>query len=157
MNVLTQDLTVPVESKRELAKAKTRRALLKSALRLYSLEGAQGMSMNKIAKGAGIAQPSFYNHFESLEALQNELSAQLKDNYLSPMRLAWVNMLKDYDLLSKDQFNQQCRQCLIMIFDSSLMWSFHNCTAIGYTFSLCWRMAYSNAGSLVFSSDLNAG
>ena len=103
MNVLAQDLTVPVESKRELAKAKTRRALLKSALRLYSLEGAQGMSMNKVAKGAGIAQPSFYNHFESLEALQNELSAQLKDNYLSPMRLAWVNMLKDYDVLSKDR------------------------------------------------------
>ena len=108
-----------VQTKRELAKAKTRRALLKSALRLYSLEGAQGMSMNKVAKGAGIAQPSFYNHFESLEALQNELSAQLKDNYLSPMRLAWVNMLKDYDVLSKEQFNQQCRQCLIMIFDSA--------------------------------------
>lgn len=123
MNVLAQDLTAPVESKpeskREQAKAKTRRALLKSALRLYSLQGAQGMSMNKIAKGAGIAQPSFYNHFESLDALQNELSAQLKDNYLSPMRLAWVNMLKDYDVLSKEQFNEQCQQCLTMIFDSA--------------------------------------
>ncbi|KTF06444.1 transcriptional regulator, TetR family, partial [marine sediment metagenome] len=88
MNALAQNEAAPIESKRELAKAKTRRALLKSALRLYSLEGAQGMSMNKIAKGAGIAQPSFYNHFESLDALQNELSAQLKDHYLSPMRLA---------------------------------------------------------------------
>ncbi len=123
MNVLAQDMTVPIdsklESKREQAKARTRRALLKSALRLYSLQGAQGMSMNKIAKGAGIAQPSFYNHFESLDALQNELSAQLKDNYLSPMRLAWVNMLKDYDVLSKEQFNEQCQQCLTMIFDSA--------------------------------------
>ncbi|AOY43996.1 MULTISPECIES: TetR/AcrR family transcriptional regulator [Psychrobacter] len=119
MNALAQNEAAPIESKRELAKAKTRRALLKSALRLYSLEGAQGMSMNKIAKGAGIAQPSFYNHFESLDALQNELSAQLKDHYLSPMRLAWVNMLKDYDVLTKDEFNQQCQQCLIMIFDSA--------------------------------------
>ncbi len=75
-----------VHTARDQAKARTRRALLKSALQLYSLEGARGMSMNKIAKGAGIAQPSFYNHFESLDALQNELSAQLKDNYLSPMR-----------------------------------------------------------------------
>ena len=108
-----------VNTARDQAKARTRRALLKSALQLYSLEGARGMSMNKIAKGAGIAQPSFYNHFESLEALQNELSAQLKTNYLSPMRMAWVNMLKDYDVLSKDQFNQQCRQCLTMIFDSA--------------------------------------
>ena len=119
MNALAQNEAAPIESKRELAKAKTRRALLKSALRLYSLQGAQGMSMNKIAKGAGIAQPSFYNHFESLDALQDELSAQLKDNYLSPMRLAWVNMLKDYDVLSKEQFNEQCQQCLTMIFDSA--------------------------------------
>ena len=119
MTVLAQYSDVPTESKRELAKAKTRCALLKSALRLYSLEGAQGMSMNKVAKGAGIAQPSFYNHFESLEALQNELSAQLKDNYLSPMRLAWINMLKDYDVLSKAQFNERCQQCLVMIFDSA--------------------------------------
>ena len=119
MNILAQNTNVPIESKREQAKARTRRALLKSALRLYSLEGAQGMCMNKVAKGAGIAQPSFYNHFESLDALQNELSAQLKDNYLSPMRLAWVNMLKDYDILTKDEFNQQCRQCLTLIFDSA--------------------------------------
>ena len=75
MNILAQNTNTPIESKREQAKARTRRALLKSALRLYSLEGAQGMSMNKIAKGAGIAQPSFYNHFDSLDALQNELSA----------------------------------------------------------------------------------
>ncbi|MBH0084862.1 TetR/AcrR family transcriptional regulator [Psychrobacter sp. SCQQ22] len=119
MTVLAQYSDVPTESKREMAKAKTRRALLKSALRLYSLEGAQGMSMNKVAKGAGIAQPSFYNHFDSLDALQNELSAQLKDNYLSPMRLAWVDMLKDYDVLSKAQFNERCQQCLVMIFDSA--------------------------------------
>ena len=119
MTVLAQYSVVPTESKRELAKAKTRRALLKSALRLYSLEGAQGMSMNKVAKGAGIAQPSFYNHFDSLDALQNELSAQLKDNYLSPMRMAWVDMLKDYDVLSKAQFNERCQNCLMMIFDSA--------------------------------------
>ena len=112
-------LAVPIESKRELAKAKTRRALLKSALQLYSREGVQGMSMNKVAKGAGIAQPSFYNHFDSLDTLQNELSEQLKKNYLSPMRMAWVNMLKDYDSLNQEQFNQRCQQGLSMIFDSA--------------------------------------
>ena len=110
---------IPAESKRELAKAKTRRALLKSALQLYSQEGAQGMSMNKVAKGAGIAQPSFYNHFDSLDALQRELCEQLKDNYLSPMRMAWVNMLKEYDVLNKEEFDQRCQKGLIMIFDSA--------------------------------------
>lgn len=108
-----------METRRKLAKAKTRHALLKSALQLYSLEGACGMSMNKIAKGAGIAQPSFYNHFDSLETLQNELSAQLKDNYLSPIRMAWVNMLKDYTMLTSEQFHQRCQYCLTMIFDAA--------------------------------------
>jgi AcrR family transcriptional regulator len=114
-----QHLAVPVESKRELAKAKTRQALLKSALQLYSQKGAQGMSMNKVAKGAGIAQPSFYNHFDSLDTLQDELSEQLKTNYLSPMRSAWVDMLKDYDVLTKEAFKQRCQQGLAMIFDSA--------------------------------------
>jgi TetR/AcrR family transcriptional regulator of autoinduction and epiphytic fitness len=114
-----QASSAPVESKRERAKAETRRALLKSALRLYSLEGACGMSMNKVAKGAGIAQPSFYNHFDSLDALQNELSTQLKANYLSPMRMAWVDMIKDYDSLNKEQFNHRCQYCLTLIFDAA--------------------------------------
>ena len=108
-----------LDTKRELAKAKTRRALLKSALQLYSLEGASGMSMNKIAKGAGIAQPSFYNHFNSVEALQSELSRQLKDNYLSPMREAWADMLGDYPTLSRAAFNQRCQHCLTLIFTAA--------------------------------------
>lgn len=112
-------MSLAAESKRELAKANTRRALLKSALHLYCQEGAKGMSMNKVAKGAGIAQPSFYNHFPSLDALQGELSEQLKENYLSPMRMAWVNMLKDYEILNKEEFNQRCEQGLIMIFDAA--------------------------------------
>ena len=107
------------ESKRELAKANTRRALLKSALHLYCQEGAKGMSMNKVAKGAGIAQPSFYNHFSSLDALQGALSEQLKENYLSPMRMAWVNILKDYEILNQEEFNQRCEQGLSLIFDAA--------------------------------------
>ena len=119
MNVLNSVSAKKPETKRELAKAKTRHTLLKSALQLYSVEGAFGMSMNKIAKGAGIAQPSFYNHFDSLDALQQVLSKQLKDNYLSPMRMAWVNMLKDYPTLSKEDFNDRCQECLTLIFDAA--------------------------------------
>lgn len=119
VNVLNSVSAKKPETKRELAKAKTRHALLKSALQLYSVEGAFGMSMNKIAKGAGIAQPSFYNHFDSLDALQQVLSKQLKDNYLSPMRMAWVDMLKDYPTLSKEDFNERCQECLTLIFDAA--------------------------------------
>ena len=119
MNVLNSVSAKKPETKRELAKAKTRHTLLKSALQLYSVEGALGMSMNKIAKGAGIAQPSFYNHFDSLDALQQVLSKQLKGNYLSPMRMAWVDMLKDYPTLSKEDFNDRCQECLTLIFDTA--------------------------------------
>ena len=119
VNVLNSVSATKPETKRELAKAKTRHTLLKSALQLYSVEGAFGMSMNKIAKGAGIAQPSFYNHFYSLDALQQMLSKQLKDNYLSPMRMAWVDMLKDYPTLSKEDFNERCQKCLTLIFDAA--------------------------------------
>ena len=119
MNVLNSVSATKSETNRELAKAKTRHTLLKSALQLYSVEGALGMSMNKIAKGAGIAQPSFYNHFDSLDALQQVLSKQLKDNYLSPMRMAWVDMLKDYPTLSKEDFNERCQKCLTLIFDAA--------------------------------------
>ncbi|MBB3106627.1 TetR/AcrR family transcriptional regulator of autoinduction and epiphytic fitness [Psychrobacter luti] len=119
MNALKSVSSTKAESKRDLAKAKTRHALLKSALQLYSLEGICGLSMNKIAKGAGIAQPSFYNHFDSLEVLQQVLSEQLKENYLSPMRIAWIDMLKDYAMLSKEGFNQHCQHCLTMIFDAA--------------------------------------
>ena len=108
-------------SPRKLAKAQTRNAIMKSALRLYSSEGSAGMSMNKVAKGAGIAQPSFYNHFASLDELQQQLSAQLKDNYLSPMRAAWITMIKDYAWLSETQFNQRCEQCLNHIFDAAFI------------------------------------
>ncbi len=108
-------------SPRKLAKAQTRNAIMKSALRLYSSEGSAGVSMNKVAKGAGIAQPSFYNHFASLDELQQQLSARLKDNYLSPMRAAWITMIKDYAWLSETQFNQRCEQCLNHIFDAAFI------------------------------------
>ena len=117
MSLLNTVNATKTETKRELVKAKTRHKLLKSALQLYSVEGVCGMSMNKIAKGAGIAQPSFYNHFDSLDTLQQVLSEQLKDNYLSPMRMAWVDMLKDYPTLSKEAFNQRCQECLTLIFE----------------------------------------
>lgn len=110
-----------IASPRKLAKAQTRNAIMKSALRLYSSEGSAGMSMNKVAKGAGIAQPSFYNHFASLDELQQQLSARLKDNYLSPMRAAWITMIKDYAWLSETQFNQRCEQCLNHIFDAAFI------------------------------------
>ena len=107
------------EPKRHHSKSQTRSALLKSALILYSQHGAKGISMNKVAKGAGIAQPSFYNHFPKLESLLDELRLQLKKNYMEPISKAVLSMLKDYDILSSEEFRQQNRHCLELIFDAT--------------------------------------
>lgn len=113
-------MTVKIdETQRQQAKQQTRKALLKSALRLYSAEGAKGLSMNKVAKGAGIAQPSFYNHFPNLDSLVEELCLQLQENYMGPLRIAVLGMLKDVDQLSPLAFRQQLQHCLEMIFSSA--------------------------------------
>ena len=117
MNTPLKSVTPQVkQAPRQRAKEQTRKALLKSALSLYSEHGAQGISMNKVAKGAGIAQPSFYNHYPNLESLLEELRLQLKKNYMGPISKAVLSMLKDYDVLTPEQFKQQNRHCLELIF-----------------------------------------
>ena len=104
---------------RQQAKAHTRVALKKSALKLYSQQGASGVSMNKVAKGAGIAQPSFYNHFSNLDELLEELRSELTERYMGPLRLAVVEMLSNFDQISDQQFKQLNRQFLRLIFDAA--------------------------------------
>ncbi len=120
MNTALKDATPQKkQAPRQRAKELTRKALRKSALSLYSEHGAQGISMNKVAKGAGIAQPSFYNHYPNLEALLEELRLQLKNNYMGPISTAVLSMLKDYDGLTIDQFKQQNHHCLELIFKAA--------------------------------------
>jgi len=104
---------------RQQAKAHTRVALKKSALKLYSQQGANGVSMNKVAKGAGIAQPSFYNHFANLDELLEELRSELTERYMGPLRLAVVDMLSKVDQISDQQFKHLNRQFLRLIFDAA--------------------------------------
>jgi len=51
--------------------------------------------------------------------LQEELCEQLKESYLSPMRMAWITMLKEFDSLTDELLDQRCQQCLGMIFDAA--------------------------------------
>ncbi len=104
---------------RQQAKVLTRTALKKSALKLYCLQGMSGVSMNKVAKGAGIAQPSFYNHFSNLDELLSELRSELAQRYMKPLKLAVVEMLSNVDELSAKQFKQYNRQFLTLIFSAA--------------------------------------
>jgi AcrR family transcriptional regulator len=52
---------------------RTRLALLEAAQRLFAMRSIDGVSIDDIAKEAEVAKGSLYNHFESKEALAEEL------------------------------------------------------------------------------------
>ncbi|MGF6483614.1 AcrR family transcriptional regulator [Paraburkholderia sp. JPY419] len=72
--------TAPVAEEREprgaRRKRETRARLLDAALRLMAEKGMEGMAINEITEAAGVGFGSFYNHFESKEAIY----ATLVDN-----------------------------------------------------------------------------
>ena len=58
-----------VGSRRDTAKEQTRRALLASALRMFSEQGLDGPSLDAICEDAGYTRGAFYVHFKNREAL----------------------------------------------------------------------------------------
>jgi len=57
---------------------RTRVALLEAAQRLFAARSIDGVSIDDIAKEADVAKGSLYNHFESKEALANELFGMVR-------------------------------------------------------------------------------
>ena len=55
--------------KREESKARTRRALLETARRLFVEQGTQAVSVSGICKAADISRPTFYRCFPDKAAL----------------------------------------------------------------------------------------
>lgn len=60
-------------STRAEAKAARREQLLAVAKRLFAQHGFHGVRLDDLAKGAGISAPAVYRHFESKEAVLEEL------------------------------------------------------------------------------------
>src|SRR5688500_309837 len=50
-------------------KRETRQRLLEAALRLMAKKGMEGVAINEITEAADVGFGSFYNHFESKEAI----------------------------------------------------------------------------------------
>ena len=73
---------MPRRLSRKEGKEVTRQRLLRAALRILNEQGETDVSASSVAKAAGIAQPSFYEHFSSknelLRALGHELFAVLR-------------------------------------------------------------------------------
>jgi TetR/AcrR family transcriptional regulator, fatty acid biosynthesis regulator len=69
---------------RKEAKEVTRRRLLRAALEILNEKGETDVSASTVSRAAGIAQPSFYEHFSN----KNELLRALGDELFTVMRQA---------------------------------------------------------------------
>ena len=58
-----------VKKTRKALKEETRHRILIAAMEIFAARGLESFTMNKISKAAGISQPSFYVHFESVVEL----------------------------------------------------------------------------------------
>jgi TetR/AcrR family transcriptional regulator of autoinduction and epiphytic fitness len=75
---------------RTARKQATRERIIHSTIHLLMQEGLQAVSMNRISKAAGIAQPSFYNHYPSVEALIRDVRETLKARYLPALQEKFI-------------------------------------------------------------------
>lgn len=99
---------------RNSAKAQTRDKLLRAAIEILIEEGYVGFSMNKVAKRAGIAQPSFYTHFETTDQLLEGLADDLLNRYLTPIQTAVHTLV---DNLQADAARPLIKRLFLLAFD----------------------------------------
>jgi AcrR family transcriptional regulator len=78
---------------RQVSKEQTRQRLIQSAHKLILEKGLAGLTMNQITRKAGIAQPSFYNHYSALSELIIDLRKLMAKRYLSPLQEYFVNAI----------------------------------------------------------------
>lgn len=111
-----------------MPKKNVREKLLETALQILQLSGFNGCSVNDITKEAGVPKGSFYNHFESkdalaLEALEHffergaERRALLNDQTIAPVE----RLQRHFNLLSEAVIKQNFQKgCLIGNFSSEM-------------------------------------
>ena len=96
MTTRTTNREAGFPNQRELSKQKTRQRLLKAAQKSLLQKGLSGLSMNQICKRAGIAQPSFYTHYQSLAELLAELRVQMTNQYLAPLHRQLLLLIEQW-------------------------------------------------------------
>jgi TetR/AcrR family transcriptional regulator of autoinduction and epiphytic fitness len=90
---------------RQISKEQTRQRLIQSAHKLILEKGLAGLTMNQISRKAGIAQPSFYNHYHSLPELIVDVRKLMTERYLSPLQLYFVKAITDWKTQLSDTQN----------------------------------------------------
>mgnify|MGYP003671605959 CR=1 FL=1 len=97
----------PTSTPRQISKEQTRQRLIQSAHKLILEKGLAGLTMNQIARKAGIAQPSFYNHYSALSELIIDVRKLMAERYLAPLQDYFVKAINDWKKQSVDAQNIQ--------------------------------------------------
>lgn len=82
---------------REQTKAQTRERILLATVDTLVDEGVAGFSINKVAKRAGIAQPSFYVHFANVDELFSAVTDEAFVRYIEPIQKTLQAVLQDIE------------------------------------------------------------
>lgn len=103
----------PTFSRTEL-KAQTRARILEAAINTLIEEGYSGLSMNKIAKRAGIAQPSFYVHFENMDQLFAAMAENVAERFIRPLQISLEGIIQT---LKPDEIRGMIYRLFVVGFD----------------------------------------
>lgn len=106
----------PVRKTRKAVKDETRTRILKAGAKIISEEGFGAFSMNKIAKAAGISQPGFYVHFDSVADLLKEIIVIHNRAVDEPNAKAMLELAEQKDL----QLENVMEDMIARHFDSSV-------------------------------------
>ena len=108
---------------RQESKAQTRQRLIQAAHKLLLEKGLAGLTMNQITRKAGIAQPSFYNHYSNLNELIIDVRKRMAARYLSPLQAYFVEIIDRWRAIQNEQ-NGYNREALRALNEDYLRYNF---------------------------------
>lgn len=91
-------MALQAKKSRQQNKDETRVRILKAGAKIISEQGFGAFTMNQISKAAGISQPGFYVHFESLAHLLKEIIDIHYTTVDEPNAKAMLQLAKQSDL-----------------------------------------------------------
>ena len=82
-----------------MERGNTKKEILEAALELFSVQGFEATSISQIASAVGIRKASLYSHFESKQAILDELVKEVLEQYAAHSIFAKTDWGKDSDNL----------------------------------------------------------
>lgn len=82
-----------------MERGNTKKEIIEAALELFSVQGFEATSISQIAGAVGIRKASLYSHFESKQAILDELVKEVLEQYETHSIFAKTDWGKDSDNL----------------------------------------------------------